>query len=74
MGHDGYQQNPTATEIPLAPTGKPYDLAQGQFYALDSNAVINTVAGSTSVVIVWFAGPLISEAPHFRGADVWRSS
>jgi pimeloyl-ACP methyl ester carboxylesterase len=42
MGHDGYQQNPAATEIPLAATGKPYDFARGQFYALDSNAVINT--------------------------------
>lgn len=42
MGHDGYQQNPAATEIPLAATGKRYDFARGQFYALDSNAVINT--------------------------------
>ena len=42
MGHDGYQQSPAATEIPLAPTGKPYNLARGGFYALDSNAIINT--------------------------------
>jgi hypothetical protein len=42
MGHDGYQQSPAAIEILLAPPGKPYDLARGQFYALDSNAVINT--------------------------------
>jgi hypothetical protein len=40
MGHDGYQQEPSPTATLLAPAGKPYDFAPGQFYALDSNAVI----------------------------------
>lgn len=42
MGHDGYQQQPAPNTISLAPTGQSYDFAPGQFYALDSNAVINT--------------------------------
>jgi hypothetical protein len=41
MGHDGYQQQPPSTAIPLAPTGHTYDFAPGQFYTLDANAVIN---------------------------------
>jgi len=40
MGHDGYQQTPTPTTVPLAPQGKPYDFQGGQFYSLDSNSVI----------------------------------
>lgn len=40
MGHDGYQQEPAATALPLAEPGKPYDFAPGEFYALDANAVI----------------------------------
>lgn len=42
IGHDGYQQQPDPIEIPLAPTGKPYDFIPGQFYKLDANAIINT--------------------------------
>lgn len=40
MGHDGYQQLPKVTTLPLAATGTSYDFDPGTFYALDSNAVI----------------------------------
>ncbi len=42
MGHDGYQQAPEPTRLPLGPTDRPYNFVPGQFYALDANAVINT--------------------------------
>jgi hypothetical protein len=41
MGHDGYQQPPPGgTQIPLAAQGTEYGFQPGQFYLLDSNAVI----------------------------------
>ena len=44
-----------------APTGKPYNLARGGFYALDSNAIINTnqsaFSGAHSVGILKSSGP-----------------
>ncbi|MGE2717265.1 serine/threonine protein kinase [Mycolicibacterium litorale] len=40
MGHDGYQQDPAPTAGLLAERGKPYDFRPGEFYTLDSNAVI----------------------------------
>jgi hypothetical protein len=42
MGHDGYQQTPTPTEIVMQAQGKPYDFQPGTFYRLDANAVICT--------------------------------
>lgn len=48
MGHDGYQQAPTPTVTPLVETGKPYGFTPGQFYALDANAVINTIQSAFS--------------------------
>ncbi|MFG1932663.1 serine/threonine protein kinase [Mycobacterium sp. NPDC048908] len=40
MGHDGYQNDPAASVVPLAAAGHPYDFAAGRFYALDSNGVV----------------------------------
>jgi hypothetical protein len=40
MGHDGYQHNPAAGAVTLAPLGSRYQFAPGQFYDLDCNAVI----------------------------------
>jgi hypothetical protein len=40
MGHDGYQQTPTPTTVPLAPQRKSYGFKTGCFYSLDANAVI----------------------------------
>lgn len=40
MGHDGYQQQPSATVVPMSAAGKPYDFTPAKFYALDANAVI----------------------------------
>jgi hypothetical protein len=41
MGHDGYQQPPPGGNgIPLAVQGTEYGFQPGQFYLLDSNAVI----------------------------------
>lgn len=48
MGHDGYQQDPPATAAVLAESGKPYDFAPGEFYALDSNAVIKALQSEFS--------------------------
>jgi hypothetical protein len=48
MGHDGYQQAPAPAITTLADTGKPYDFTPGQFYALDANAVINTIQSAFS--------------------------
>ena len=40
MGHDGYQQAPVPTPVPLATQGTPYRFKPGNFYSLDANAVI----------------------------------
>jgi hypothetical protein len=48
MGHDGYRQQPSPTVTPLADVGKPYAFAPGNFYALDSNAVIKADQSTTS--------------------------
>jgi hypothetical protein len=42
MGHDGYQQNPTAANVTLQAAGKPYDFQRGTIYDVDANAVICT--------------------------------
>ena len=41
-GTTAISNSPHPIEIPLAPTGKPYDFTPGQFYKLDANAIINT--------------------------------
>jgi hypothetical protein len=48
MGHDGYQQDPAPTAGVLAEQGKPYDFAPGEFYTLDSNAVIKAAQSDFS--------------------------
>jgi pimeloyl-ACP methyl ester carboxylesterase len=48
MGHDGYQQSPAATIVPLAEPGKPYHFATGTFYALDANDVIKEMQSTFS--------------------------
>ncbi len=40
MGHDGYQQSPPGTKVPLAAQGAHYNFQPGTFYLLDANAVI----------------------------------
>lgn len=46
MGHDGYQQDPSATTLELSEAGKPYDFRRGQFYRLDANKVIDDASQS----------------------------
>lgn len=48
MGHDGYQQNPAAVNLPLVQPGTPYSFTAGAFYALDANDVIKTLQSAFS--------------------------
>jgi hypothetical protein len=54
MGHDGYQQTPSAAAVVMQSQGKPYDFQSGAFYDLDANAVIcndlSTFSGAHSDV------------------------
>ncbi|MGO9081510.1 MAG: hypothetical protein ACLQDY_21130 [Streptosporangiaceae bacterium] len=40
MGHDGFQQSPAGTTMPLQAQGQPYPFVTGGVYLLDANAVI----------------------------------
>jgi hypothetical protein len=40
MGHDGFQQSPAGTTVPLQPQGFDYGFAAGRCYLLDANQVI----------------------------------
>jgi hypothetical protein len=40
MGHDGFQQSPAGTTMPLQPPGSSYGFAPGRCYLLDANKVI----------------------------------
>ena len=48
MGHDGFQQSPAGTTVPLQAQGYDYAFAKGSVYLLDSNKVINTMQSAFS--------------------------